>query len=514
MGTRVALTSETRAPAAPNPPTLRDRVDALAARLTRREWLFVAVVVLSYVYFFTPAGTNTISRYDMVWAFAHGTANIDVHAHNTIDVSLYNGHSYSPRSLGLSLLAVPAYFVAHVVTALTHSENNLTFPIEILTLLTVIPAAVAGVIAFERFVVRLRPALAGSIFPIAAASALALGTLWYAFADAFFSHAFAGALDLIGFYLLYRAKSSARPTRLVAWAGVLVGFAVISEYPSGLTMLALCGYILTVFPAQRWRMLIVFGLAMLPSALLLLGYDWWAFGNPLHISYEFVAGSQFSGQHSGLFGITTPSLDGLRQILLWPRGLLVESPFLVLVILGFSRWLRSAGSIRRAPAEALVCLAVSILYPLLISSYFLPMAGENQPGPRLLVPMLPFLCLPLAWVVDDARRWLRALFAAALAFGMVLSFFWVALGGREYHTYLTYPLTDLFLPLLRTGRVPPGNIGDTPPNLLSILHIPQGISFYAAFLPFLAWTAYLVYALLTEGRGSKTESSPHPAIVA
>ena len=48
-------------------------------------------------------------------------------------------------------------------------------------------------------------------------------------------------------------------------------------------------------------------------------------------------------------------------------------------------------------------LAVTILYRL-ISSYFLPMAGENLPGPRLLVPMLPFACLALAWVADRSAR--------------------------------------------------------------------------------------------------------------
>jgi hypothetical protein len=474
--------------------------DWLTARLSRREWVFAGLVVFAYAYFFMPAGTNTLSRYDMVVAFAHGTPIIDHHASNTIDVSFYNGHHYSPRSLGLSLLAVPAYFVAHVVTELTHSTSDPTYFIAILALLTVVPAASAGVLVFARFAMRLRPALASAIFPLAAASALALGTLWYPFATSFYSHALAGALDLIGFYLLYRARSSERPsdpTRLVVWAGLLVGFADISEYPSAVIVLALGGYVLAVFPARRWRMLLVFALAMAPSALLLLGYDGWAFGNPLHISYEFVAGSQFSGQHSGLLGVTTPSLDGLRQILLWPRGLLVESPFLLLVPLGFYRWLRSHAPGERPPAEALVCLAVCILYPLLISSYFLPMAGENQPGPRLLVPMLPFACLPLIWVVDDLRRWLRALFAVTLAFGIVISCFWVALGGREYHTFLTYPLTSLFLPLLKTGSSPALN-GDTPPNLLTLLHLPQVFSFYVGFLPLLAWASYLAYALLTE----------------
>src|SRR5262249_1324426 len=83
--------------------------------------------------------------------------------------------------------------------ALTPSQKSLTLQIAVLTLLTVPPAAVAGVVVCARFVPRLRPALAGTPYPLVVASALALGTLYFPFAASFYSHAFAGALDLIGF---------------------------------------------------------------------------------------------------------------------------------------------------------------------------------------------------------------------------------------------------------------------------------------------------------------------------
>ncbi|MGZ6307272.1 MAG: hypothetical protein ACXWP6_12460 [Ktedonobacterales bacterium] len=484
--------------------------------LSRREWLFLGMLLLAYLFFLSPANTNTISRYDMVSSLARGTAIIDDRASNTIDVSFYNGHYYSPRSIGLSLVAVPILRIAraiapvfggaHAIEQALNVNQPLTLEIALLSLFTVVPAALAASVVFWRFVLRLRPESAGTPLPLVVTSAFALGTFFYPIGTLFFSHAFGGGLDLIGFYLLYRARNTVRPWLPVAGAGLLVGYAVISEYPTALIALVLGAYVLFAFPGDlryRLTLLLVFGAAMIPSALILGWYNWFAFGNPLHMSYEFVSDPQFAGQHQGLFGITLPHPAALWQILVWPHGLLVESPFLIFIVPGFWRWLRSAA---RPPAEALVCLTITILYALLVSSYFLPMAGENLPGPRLLVPMLPFACLSLAWVVDDARRWFRGIFAALLAFGLVLSFLYVALGVREYHTYLTYPIADLYWPLLSTGSVRLAN-GHTPPNLAHLLlHLDQGISIYVLLIPLLVWTGYLVSALLRYPKNTDTDT--------
>lgn len=481
----------------PAPDSGRGRIPTLMRRLTRREWALVGIVLFVYAYFFDPTGTNPLSRYDMVRALASGTAVIDRYAANTIDVSAYAGHFYSPRSIGLSLLAVPVLKATDGVYALLQLAPQTAVRIGYLNVFTVVPASLLGVIAFERFVSRLRPSLAGTALPAILAGVFGLGTIYGLFATQFFSHAFAGGLIFTSFYLLYRAREAERPERRALLAGLLAGLAVISEYPTALVALLFCGYILLAFsPQRRLGVLLCFCLAAAPWALVLGWYDWFAFGSPLHLSYYYVAGSAFAGQHQGLFGITRPRLGAYWQTLVWPRGLLVESPFLVFVPLGFWRWLRSS---ERPTPEALLCLAVVVVYSSLVASYFLPMAGENLPGPRLLVPMLPFACLALAWVVDDARRWLRAVFAALAAFGIVVSFLWIALGVREYHTYPTYPVADLFLHVLATGESPHKN-GATPPNLATEwLHIPHGVSFYLVFVPLALWVVWAIRALWRHG---------------
>jgi len=499
----------------------------VASRLTRAEWGFVGLLTLCYAFFLTPAGTNTISRYDMVYALAHGTAIIDPHASNTIDVSLFNGHWYSPRSLGLSLLAVPILYVLSFFMDLNNS-HTLTIQIAILNDFTVLPAAVIGALALKRFVDYLRPQLAQTMLPTAVAGAFALGTLAFPFSTTFFSHAFGGALVFIGFYLLYRARTQPQPWRRVLLAGLLVGFAVISEYPVGLVMVILGVYIVLVFPDRWFRMLVVYAAGLAPSALLLAWYDWFAFGNPLNFSYSYVADSAFAGQHKGFFGVTWPRWQGLWAILVYPRGLVMESPFLVLVPLGLLIWL--VGSLRAARVsqaasslavatitapqprlkrlattvwgwliaapEAWVCAAVCVGYTLAISGYFLPMAGENLPGPRLLVPMLAFACLPLAWVVDDGRRWLRIVFAATLSYGVAISLLYVATGVRMLSTYGAFPLMDLYWPILSTGKVPTRN-GATPPSLTSLwFGAPHWLSLYLILAPLAIWTYFAVRAIV------------------
>lgn len=460
-------------------------VDRVAKSLTTSEWAFAALIIFAYSFFLSPAGTNTISRYDMVYALAHGGANIDIHANNTIDVSYHNGHWYSPRSLGLSLLAMPMLFlVGHFFDLDNYTQLNLTQQIALLNSFTLLPATVAGALAFRRFVARIRPELDGTPLPYVVAGMFALGTLAFPFSTTFFSHMFGGSLIFVAFYLLYTAKDREQPERRLALAGLLTGIAVISEYPLGVIMGVLVVYVWFAFPGRRIRSLLIFGMGIAPSALVLGWYNWWAFGNPLSLSYGYVSGNEFSGQHTGFFGITLPRPEGLWQILVYPRGLLIESPFLTLIPLGLIRWYRQHG---RTHLEALVAIAITVIYPLMVSSYFLPMAGENLPGPRLLTPALPFACMGLIWVVDDQRVWLRRFLTLTVGFSVLMSYLYVVTGVRIYHNYGSYPVTDLFWPTIHTGVVPARN-GPTPPNLGTMwLHLPATWSIALAALPLALW---------------------------
>ena len=146
----------------------------------------------------------------------------------------------------------------------------------------------------------------------------------------------------------------------------------------------------------------------------------------------------------------------------------------------------------------------------MISSYYLPMAGQNLPGPRLLVPMLPFACLALAWALDDVNVLVRGVFAVLLVLGVLLSYLYVVLGVYGIPLGLTYPITNLYVPVLQTGFVP-HTIGSsiTPHNLAAYyLGITQQASIYIVLIPLAVWTIYIFIVLISWNPATTTVTRP------
>lgn len=364
----------------------------------------VGIVALSPLY---PVNDGQdVSRLCLTRALIHLKVSADdcLVAPLAVDRSRRAGRLYSDKAPGLSLLEVPA--AALVSLPLPSGWPDESVRLWVVRALSVGLAFLAGAFLVGRVSEGLAPGYGG-----VSMVGFALGTLAAPFAVANFDHVPAGTLGLAAFLLAW--------ARRPALAGLAAGAALLTEYESG-AVLVLIG----IYSAlQGARALGRYVLGLLPGLLLLGAYDWAAFGAPWHLSYRYLDNAYASRQSAGFFGIHVPHLHSAWLVTGGSQGLLVVSPIVVACAYG----LFLLG--RRYRAEAILCGAIAIVFFLVDSGYFAPYGGLS-PGPRFLVPSLPFLALGLGPAFARRFRLVLVLAALSIVSTMVLMLTWTR--GMNY----------------------------------------------------------------------------------
>jgi hypothetical protein len=368
-----------------------------------------------------------------------GTAHIDQWHWETHDIAWTNGHYYSVKPPGLVLATFPFYAalkgagaqrLAHDARVRAEADGARPWgaralPIAqygyleeraldardaiaddapltwVLVLIGVLVPALVLLVLVARCVERVAPGTG-----TAAALTLGVSTLILPFSTLYFSHVLSAVLAFGAFVIAWREREGpSRPARL-ALAGLLAGLAIVFEYPLAIAALVVGLYVISRSPAGLASLLrrgVAYGAGVVAGVLPLLAYQWWAFGSPLHMTYaNAVATTGLTGHDilglndGGFFGITAPRLvDGLA-LLVGGRGLLTLTPVLAIAAAGVVLMHREG---RRAEARTIGGLALA--YLVYNAGYWLPFGG-GSPGPRFLIPIIPFLAVGLgpAW-----RRW-------------------------------------------------------------------------------------------------------------
>jgi hypothetical protein len=464
--------------------------------------LFLTLLIC-YVYFFPRwADWNQNSRLDLVMAVVDsGTFAIDEYYQNTGDYAYYNGHYYSDKAPGTAFLGIPVYaalkgfldlpIMDGVMNRLASNEalkatlreegtglleHKVRFAIAqtVLTLVaSALPTALIGVLMYRllaQFIARPWPR-------IGVVLGYGLLTPAFAYAGAFYGHQLSAACLFTAFYLVFMGTKSL-PTHSLLAVGLLLGYSVITEYPSILIVGILCLY--TLCRLSDWRRI---GWVVLPGALIAAGwmtYNTAIFDSPFELGYSY-SELWVEQHHTGFMSLTRPHWEVIWGITFSPfRGLFVLSPLLLLAVPGFILWWRS-GQYR---IELWVNL-VSVLAMFLFNSSSIMWWGGFAVGPRYLLPMLPFMALPIVFVFSEwgNRMWMRVLSVVLFAWSLIAT--WGLTLAEQAFPPETFrnPLVEYAWPNWQTGNI--------ARNLGMFLHLPGVLSLLPLLLGIMALLAAL-----------------------
>lgn len=392
-----------------------------ALRAYRHEWLAIGLIAFCGLSFFPNINTQEKSRLALAQAIVeHRSLLIDEWQVQTVDKARYGDHYYTDKAPGVSLFAVAPLAAFHAIGATSPKTGTDGVWIKD-SFLWVLRAATGG-LGFVLAVLLVGRAVeaVGPGAGVGAATAFGLGTLALPFAATSFSHVLAGAVAFAAFLAAAAARKGAAVLCLAS--GIVAGAAVVIEYQMAIVLVLVAIYI---FATSRSRALGLFALGTLPGILALAVYNQAAFDSPFHSSYEYVVGDFARLQSQGFFGIGVPSLRSTADALFSTRGLITQSPVLVLEVVGLLALLRS-----KRRSEAALCLAVFTAFVLVDAGYYDPFGGLS-PGPRFVIPALPFLAYGLAWALV---QWPKVTLAATAVSVSVMIYRAGTWSGSDFRT--------------------------------------------------------------------------------
>jgi hypothetical protein len=454
--------------------------------LLRNGWLIAIAAAYLYIFPYFPRinSANELPRVYLVKAMAEdGTFAIDRGVRRwgtTVDVSPWEGHSYSNKAPGSSMLVVPVYAA---VRAVAGGEPGLAATMWLCRVIAGVLPMLLFLRLLDRFLDRWAQGAAKRLVLVA----YALGSMAMTYSILYISHQLAAVCVGAAWILALDHAAGRRGAWAMAAAGFLAGASVLVEYQAAFALPVLAVHVVLKLRALPRRSVVralggAAATAAVPIAIL-LAYHAACFGSPLRTGYD--ASQTFAEYHQqGFLGITALRWTAFFGSTFSPdNGLFTLAPWWLLAIPGGVVLWR-----RRERDTVLVCGAIAAVYLLFISSINFWRGGWTV-GPRYITVMLPFL-LPLvaaavaaaAGARPERRELLLGAAAGAIAVGVVV-YATAAVTFPHWPDRYRSPLYEITFRLLGDGLAAP-----TLGSWLGLSSVAAAMPYFALVAGLLCWT--------------------------
>jgi hypothetical protein len=402
---------------------------------------------LTYSYFYQGGGHNSNTRINLTRAIVEqGRLMTDSFSGNTADVALYKGHTYCDKAPGTSLIGVIPFFVMTYLEKILpegfvskwgdHLRNHFTIALSVSLI-----SAIGALFLFEllgfyttKIIERLFVTIGYSI-----------ATPVFAYSTVFYGHQIAGTFLIIIFYIIHKIVLGEvrydKESIYLFIAGILAGLTVLTEYPPAVVILFFSIF-LFIKLINKWR-IIYFIAGGLIIAVLLISYNMSCFDSLFSVGYSTYGSSEnpnWQQMTKGVMGVQTPRPSVMYLLLFGTyRGLFYLSPFLLLSIPGFFFFF----GLKEKRHLFYLSLLIVLYFISFNSGYgdsYVFWGGGVGMGPRHLIPMIPFLCIPVLLTMRRLKMF--------TIFLILLSIFFIIMGvSTEFRAPYNYtnPLVHYYM---------------------------------------------------------------------
>lgn len=317
------------------------------------------------------------------------------------DESFHNGHWYSGFAPGPSFIALPAYIILKPFTYFMPDPFLNRSAIQITTiilnilgtyLVNSLLAALSAILIYRITGYLTKKRIARIITSLT----FIFGTIMLYYVNGFDARLMSAFFAFASFYNLFMFKHKEHASWRLFAAGLLAGISFASEYQAIFIIALISLYALSILKNKK---ILYYMLGISIPILLVLFYDYAAFGSPLSSPYANRAGHEGDDLfNNGYMGFGVPKLSSLYLYTFSPMyGIFFYMPIIILIPIGLYFMLKD----KKLVIEAILVGAVLILYLSMYSMFkgFSPMTW----GPRYFNTIIPFMIIPISICIEKIK---------------------------------------------------------------------------------------------------------------